>query len=99
MRLIDADKIDFSKLSCCGFIDEQPVENLEKFIADQPTVEAEPVAYAHRIMRICGNGWNEWIVARCSRCGKEIDNAPHDPPIYDRCPYCGAHMRPRREPK
>lgn len=87
MRLIDADAADVDRIHCyhggCCYI-----EDVQEWLDDQPTIEAEPVRHAR---------WNEptgrfqdgfWICSVCDFCTE----ASAAPLLYKYCPNCGSMM-------
>ena len=63
--------------------------SLERYISEQPTVDAEPVKYGRWINANEGK-WNTVEVLKCSICG-ESDNRMDRSDAY--CPHCGAKMQ------
>ena len=61
---------------------------IEKLIADAPTVDAEPVRHG-RWINVNEGKWNTVEVLKCSVCG-EADNRMDRSDAY--CPHCGAIM-------
>ena len=61
------------------------LKSIRKFIANRPTVDAEPVRHGKWI-----NAGHDAFTQyrRCSSCARLLENAP----AYDYCPRCGAKM-------
>jgi ribosomal protein L34E len=77
MRLIDADAM------CEGRVSNDPVVIAAKCA---PTIEAEPVVYAH--WKVRGG------VPYCSACGEMLNgySCDNDVSTTPRCSFCGAKM-------
>ena len=94
MRLIDADALlrKICGMSCgcepdqCGFIDEYKHERCKagQYVADAPTVDAEPVKTAQLIRET--DRERHW---HCSRCGKVFGLVGL---MHKYCPECGARI-------
>ena len=84
MRLIDADAADIDRIHCyhggCCYI-----EDVQEWLDDQPTIEAEPVRHGRWIM--VRDRYNQPLGQKCSKCGRRVKNGGEN---Y--CPECGAKM-------
>ena len=63
-------------------------------VMNAPAVEAEPVVHAHWVgTQYDGyaDGCPVYDLWECSECREEHESEG-DPPPYERCPHCGAHM-------
>lgn len=70
------------------------VESVLEYADYLPRVEAEPVVHAHWVgTQYDGyaDGYPVYDLWECSECREEYESEG-DPPPYDRCPHCGAHM-------
>lgn len=102
MRLIDADKIQYSKdwvvtdrIPKVGGYNAKAIYRVTKEEIDaMPTVDAVPERHGHWVK------WFETIVdfigvaniphCKCSECGREYD--PHDASHMNYCPNCGVKL-------
>lgn len=91
MRLIDADKLEISKLAefTDGYGDTVPVYGVTaEEIDNAPTVDAESKR-GEWIKKPC---FPERAVYICSECSSIAINAYLFGRLYKYCPYCGARM-------
>lgn len=82
MRLIDADEMK-DELKDMDFVLTK--HNLEDWIDEQPTVDAEPVRHGKWVNK----NWN-WYCSECDKPGYK-GHIPAEPDL-DYCPNCGAKM-------
>ena len=95
MRLIDADKIEYTSIAHLASypVAPSPCDTVMRAeINAMPTVDAEPVRHGKWIPEAYDD-----MFCCCSECGtheyKETIEVLH----YDYCPYCGAKMDAERE--
>ena len=82
MRLIDADELK-KELKDMDIVLVN--HNVEDWIDEQPTVEAEPVRHGKWVNK----NWN-WYCSECDKMGYK-GHIPAQPDL-DYCPNCGAKM-------
>ena len=82
MRLIDADELK-KELKDMDIVLAN--HNVEDWIDEQPTVEAEPVRHGKWVNK----NWN-WYCSECDKPGYK-GHIPAEPDL-DYCPNCGAKM-------
>ena len=93
MRLIDADKADVEFISCY-YGNHCYIEEVQEWLDEQPTIDAEPVVHGEWIMR----GGRRY----CSACGQMACVTRDREDFWytcgtNYCPNCGADMRERKE--
>lgn len=96
MRLIDADVIMVDLNDDADYAD-MLIKDIKEYIAEQPTIDAEPVRHGRWIIK--SNPENGWYKITCSECGEDetavapcIGFMPNVKVIWDFCPNCGARM-------
>ena len=85
MRLIDADAADINKI-CSYYGGLCDIDEVQKWLDDQPTIEAEPVRHgrwsdkqtvikylSHCECSVCGSWQGEYWMKYCPNCGAKMD--------------------------
>ncbi len=82
MRLIDADAAEIVEINCF-YSDECRLDDVEEWLNEQPTIDAEPARHGRWIHDINN-------LYACSECLERETMSPKRLKAY--CPNCGAKM-------
>lgn len=90
MRLIDADAADTVDI-CCFYGTECRLEDVEEWLNEQPTIDAEPVRHGQWYDKKSDKypHMHSWRCSACEYIGSVNPIGPND---YKYCPNCGAKM-------
>ena len=97
MRLIDADKIEYTSIAHLASypVAPSPCDTVMRAeINAMPTVDAVPVRHGRWIPVE-----NDDMFCYCSECGTHEYRETIEVLRYDYCPYCGAKIEAEREEK
>lgn len=95
MRLIDADKIEYTSIAHLASypVAPSPCDTVMRAeINAMPTVDAVPVRHGRWIPEAYDD-----MFCYCSECGTHEYKETIEVLCYDYCPYCGAKMDAERE--
>ena len=92
MRLIDADAANVDDIPCF-YGTECRLENVEEWLDEQPTIDAEPVRHAEWDNSGRYRFKNGRIAILCTSCGCALSECELKKYKYNYCPVCGAKMK------
>ena len=92
MRLIDADAANVDDIPCF-YGTECRLENVEEWLDEQPTIDAEPVRHAEWDNSGRYRFKNGRIAIRCTSCGCALRECEIKKYKYNYCPVCGSKMK------